>query len=263
MQSIDFQTAARWQAIAADGDDYLLQYRTAKDERVREQHRILDGITLPPSDKFWDEFFPPNGWNCRCTAVQVNPKRYPESNSEEAIQRGRAATFQPNSKGQNKARIFRFNPGKDKKIFPPKHPYYKVPDAATEIQKIAWKEKRLRAERFLRETKLGKVFYENPAFGKRKAEFTTTTIDEVVRFAKTFEVKTDILTNIEDYLIPNAELMEQKPKDPKDKARRFFILTTKYKGKLKEMENQTVEIYFRENQNKTINIHFIGLPKTK
>lgn len=118
------QAAARWQEIAADGDDFLLQYRTAKDERVREQHRILDGITLPPSDKFWDDFFPPNGWNCRCYAVQVNPKRYPESNSEEAIQRGRAATFQPNSKGQNKAQIFRFNPGKDKKIFPPKHPYY-------------------------------------------------------------------------------------------------------------------------------------------
>lgn len=58
------QAAARWQEIAEDGDDFLLQYRTAKDERVREQHRLLDGITLPPSDKFWDEFFPPNGWNC-------------------------------------------------------------------------------------------------------------------------------------------------------------------------------------------------------
>ena len=110
-----------------------MQYRTAKDERVREQHRLLDGITLPPSDKFWDEFFPPNGWNCRCSAVQVNPKRYPESNSEEAIQRGRAATFQPNSKGQNKAQIFRFNPGKDKKIFPPKHPYYKAEQEVTDV----------------------------------------------------------------------------------------------------------------------------------
>lgn len=120
------QAAARWQEIAEaeDGDDFLLQYRTAKDERVREQHRLLDGITLPPSDKFWDEFFPPNGWNCRCSAVQVNPRRYPESDPEEALQRGRAATSQPNAKGQNKAQIFRFNPGKDKKIFPPKHPYY-------------------------------------------------------------------------------------------------------------------------------------------
>lgn len=91
---------------------------------MREQHRLLDGITLPPSDKFWDEFFPPNGWNCRCSAIQVNPRRYPESNSEEALQRGRAATYQPNAKGQNKAQIFRFNSGKQKVVFPPKHPYY-------------------------------------------------------------------------------------------------------------------------------------------
>ena len=120
------QAAARWQEIASDGDDFLLQYRTAKDERVREQHRILDGITLPPSDKFWDEFFPPNGWNCRCTAVQVTPRRYPESDPEEALQRGRSATYQPNAKGQNKAAIFRFNAGKNKIIFSRKHPYFKA-----------------------------------------------------------------------------------------------------------------------------------------
>lgn len=120
------QAAARWQEITEGGDDFLLQYRTAKDERVREQHRILDGITLPPSDKFWDEFFPPNGWNCRCTAVQVNPRRYPESDPEEALQRGRSATYQPNANGQNKAAIFRFNAGKNKIIFSRKHPYFKA-----------------------------------------------------------------------------------------------------------------------------------------
>lgn len=118
------QAAARWQEFAADGDDFLLQYRTAKDEKVREQHRILDGITLPPSDKFWDEYYVPLGWNCRCSVVQVNPRRYPQSDSEEALQRGRAATYQPNAKGQNKAQIFRFNSGKQKVVFPPKHPYY-------------------------------------------------------------------------------------------------------------------------------------------
>ena len=118
------QAAARWQEIAEDGDDFLLQYRTAKDEKVREQHRILDGITLPPSDKFWDEYYVPLGWNCRCSVVQVNPRRYPQSDSEEALQRGRAATYQPNAKGQNKAQIFRFNSGKQKVVFPSKHPYY-------------------------------------------------------------------------------------------------------------------------------------------
>ena len=118
------QAAARWQEISEGGDNFLLQYRTAKDERVREQHRLLDGITLPPSDKFWDEYYVPLGWNCRCSVVQVNPRRYPQSVSEEALQRGRAATYQPNAKGQNKAQIFRFNSGKQKVVFPPKHPYY-------------------------------------------------------------------------------------------------------------------------------------------
>ena len=44
--------AARWQQIEADGDRYDLQYRTAQDDRVREDHAILHGTTLPPSDPF-------------------------------------------------------------------------------------------------------------------------------------------------------------------------------------------------------------------
>ena len=63
--------AARWEEFARDGDDYLLQYRTAGDGKVRPEHAALNGVTLPPSDTFWDEYYPPNGWNCRCTAVQV------------------------------------------------------------------------------------------------------------------------------------------------------------------------------------------------
>ena len=70
--------AARWEEFARDGDDYLLQYRTAGDGKVRPEHAALNGVTLPPSDTFWDEYYPPNGWNCRCTAVQVRKGKYPE-----------------------------------------------------------------------------------------------------------------------------------------------------------------------------------------
>lgn len=28
-------------------------------------------------DPFGDEYFPPNGWNCRCTVVQVLKEKYP------------------------------------------------------------------------------------------------------------------------------------------------------------------------------------------
>lgn len=114
------QMAVKWQDFVRDGDEYNLQYRTAGDERVREAHLALDGVTLPPSDKFWDRYLPPNGWNCRCTVVQVLREDFPLSDSEEAIKRGDESTQ------TIKQQMFRFNPGKTLELFPPKHPYYKV-----------------------------------------------------------------------------------------------------------------------------------------
>ena len=115
------QMAAKWKDFEQDGDRYNLQYRTAGDDKVREEHAILDGTTLPPSDPFWDMFLPPNGWNCRCTAVQVRNNKYPASDPELAMKRGMNCT-----EGAKKA-IFRYNPGKSLQLFPPKHPYYKAP----------------------------------------------------------------------------------------------------------------------------------------
>lgn len=119
--------ATRWQQIEADGDRYDLQYRTAQDDRVREDHAILHGTTLPPSDPFWSLYLPPNGWNCRCTAVQVRKGKYPQSDPALSMLRGNNCTEAA------KQQIFRFNPGKDLQLFPPKHPYYKAPDAAKQV----------------------------------------------------------------------------------------------------------------------------------
>lgn len=123
------EMAAKWKDFEADGDCYNLQYRTAHDNRVRPEHKVLHGITLPASDPFWDEFFPPNGWRCRCTVVQVRKGKYPESDSNTAIQQGREATYQVGKNGVNKAAIFRYNPGKQQVIFPPHHPYYEVSES--------------------------------------------------------------------------------------------------------------------------------------
>lgn len=120
------QMAAKWADFEADGDRYNLQYRTAGDEKVRQSHAELNTTTLPLTDPFWNSYLPPLGWRCRCTTVQVRAGKHPESNSSEAIRKGEKATSQINKKGENTLEIFRFNPGKDKVIFPPKHPYYKV-----------------------------------------------------------------------------------------------------------------------------------------
>lgn len=120
------QMAAKWHDFQQDGDRYNLQYRTANDERVREEHQRLHNITLPVSDPFWEQFMPPNGWNCRCVVVQVRKGRYPESDSQQAVGIGEEITDEP------KKRIFRFNPGKELKVFPDKHPYNKAPQKAKE-----------------------------------------------------------------------------------------------------------------------------------
>ncbi len=121
------QMAAKWHEFEQDGDRYNLQYRTAGDNRVREEHSLLHGTTLPPSDPFWDSYFPPNGWNCRCTAVQVRKNKYPTSDPDLAMKRGENCTD-----GLKRA-IFRYNPGKTMDLFPPKHPYRKVPKEAKKI----------------------------------------------------------------------------------------------------------------------------------
>jgi SPP1 gp7 family putative phage head morphogenesis protein len=126
------QMAAKWVDIERDGDRYDLQYRTAQDNHVREDHALLHGTTLPPSDPFWDKYYPPNGWGCRCTVVQVRKGKFPLSDPELAMKRG------DNSTAGVKQQMFRFNPGKQMKLFPPKHPYYKTPasDGKT-VSKVA------------------------------------------------------------------------------------------------------------------------------
>lgn len=109
--------ADKWQEHARDEDRYNLQYRTAGDARVRQEHQALDLVTLPASDPFWAEYYPPNGWRCRCNVVRVRKGKYEESDSDRAVDAGRAAT-------EDKLRIFRFNPGREKVIFPKRHPYY-------------------------------------------------------------------------------------------------------------------------------------------
>lgn len=115
------QMAVRWHDFEKDGDRYDLQYRTAGDELVRADHQALHLITLPPDDPFWVQFTPPNGWNCRCTVVQVRKNKYPASDSARATEIGEAIT------ADAKMQMFRFNPGKELKLYPDKHPYYKAP----------------------------------------------------------------------------------------------------------------------------------------
>ena len=77
----------------------------------------LHGVTLPIDDPFWEQFYPPNGWNCRCSVSQVRKSKYPATPHNEAMALGEVATQ------RDTRQMFRFNPGKEQKTFPNHNPY--------------------------------------------------------------------------------------------------------------------------------------------
>lgn len=82
-------SAGRWKAERLDPDiDEMLwgyKYVTAGDNRVRPEHKNLDGVTLPKDHAFWNTFMPPNGYNCRCQAIPLydqRPVQFPPRDAE-------------------------------------------------------------------------------------------------------------------------------------------------------------------------------------
>lgn len=217
------QMAQKWQDFAADGDEYLLQYRTAMDDKVREEHAILQGTTLPPSDPFWDKYYPPLGWNCRCTVVQVRRGKYQESDSAKACELGESSTANTPS--------FRFNPGKAKIAFPDGVSYFRHADENTQHKVIAI----ARANNRANYEEINKVIeYDN----------TTITIDKISVYEiskggasdKTYFYKQEILLHFENYIdklsLKNAEPIDLSHNNPRNmffKRKKQFIQMNVYR----------------------------------
>lgn len=87
----------------------LLEYRTMEDDRVREEHAELAKITRPVNDKFWDTYYPPNGWNCRCTVIELNDGK-PTTAKDMAY--------------PDIPKMFQVNLGKEGLVFPKNSPYF-------------------------------------------------------------------------------------------------------------------------------------------
>lgn len=68
--------AGHWSRIVdhAQRAPYLL-YDAVLDERTRPDHRSWDGIVLRWDDPWWQTHYPPNGWNCRCSVVQLDERQ--------------------------------------------------------------------------------------------------------------------------------------------------------------------------------------------
>lgn len=106
------EAAKQWLTIeATKGDKGCLRYKTREDNRVRPEHRTLNNVKEPIDNPFWDVYYPPNGWACRCFVVQEDC--------------GLNNAFS-NPLEHNVPEAFQFNSGKERKVFSPKHPYFDV-----------------------------------------------------------------------------------------------------------------------------------------
>lgn len=133
------QSAVQWKDIQRDKEILpLLKYQTAGDEKVRPQHAAWDGIVKPVNDPFWDTHNPPNGFNCRCIAIQLEKGEEKVTNLSDHLKKVKEQTEGEITTLENDSKIFNINPGKRKIIFPDKgvspHPYFKV-DETFEILK--------------------------------------------------------------------------------------------------------------------------------
>ncbi|GHD63831.1 phage head morphogenesis protein [Jeongeupia chitinilytica] len=60
-------SAGRFQAQQANVEFRpMWEYVAILDNRTRPAHRSLHGRVFRYDDPFWRNFYPPNGWNCRC-----------------------------------------------------------------------------------------------------------------------------------------------------------------------------------------------------
>ncbi len=131
------QMASKWQRIQEDKEALpYLRYDTAGDDRVRPAHQELDNIILPVDHPFWNTYYPPLGWRCRCDVTQVD--------------RGRITTNIPLPEIQP---MFRNNIGKSGVLFPESHPYFTVNRAdrerASRLFDLPLPESEMQPNRFL------------------------------------------------------------------------------------------------------------------
>jgi SPP1 gp7 family putative phage head morphogenesis protein len=105
------QMAVNWQDYMDNIDVApFLKYVTAGDERVREEHRGLDGTIKRKDDPFWRTWYPPNGWNCRCDVIELVSSELGE--------------VEPAFLPDKQPLMFKNNVGIDGVVFPDSHPYF-------------------------------------------------------------------------------------------------------------------------------------------
>lgn len=106
------QMASKWEEFEANKSvAKFLKYQTAHDDRVRPAHAMMDGVVREVGDPFWNTYYPPLGWSCRCNVISMVEGVISSEVEKPEI-----------------PEMFKNNVGKTGVIFPDTHPYYDAPE---------------------------------------------------------------------------------------------------------------------------------------
>ncbi len=106
------QCAARWTDFESRAEkNPFLQYQAVMDANTRPEHAALHGVIKRYDDDFWDKYYPPNGWGCRCEVIQLPGKNHKETPAKDM-------------KFCKVDDMWKVNVGKKGVVFPKGHPYF-------------------------------------------------------------------------------------------------------------------------------------------
>lgn len=106
------QCAARWTDFEKHSKSMpFLQYQAVMDGNTRAEHAALNGVIKRVDSDFWDKYYPPNGWGCRCEVIQLPGKNHKETPAETI-------------KFCKVDDMWKVNVGKKGVVFPKGHPYF-------------------------------------------------------------------------------------------------------------------------------------------
>ncbi len=108
------QCAARWTDFEKHSKSMpFLQYQAVMDGNTRAEHAALNGVIKRVDSDFWDKYYPPNGWGCRCEVIQLPGKNHKETpNTAIDLDRCKVSS------------MWKVNVGKKGVVFPKGHPYF-------------------------------------------------------------------------------------------------------------------------------------------
>lgn len=247
-----------------------LKYCLSSSQKKRPDHLEYVGTVLPIEHPWWDTHLPPSAWNCKCTV---------EPTDEDPTDVPQEETVDPS---------FQNNPGKTASPFKlDEHPYLKgqgvpscpecrrlgIVDAVSDAdegtlcpmhQKAMEKEwqkedSKKTLERLLPMLRSIKAKYQE--FKGKEAVFVRNSITENLRYGELYEVKKEVLENIQDYMSYKEYEFEYRANNQlarKPTVLGYYVYKMPYMGQHEIAKGRKVELQYEES-NSVIKFHFIKL----